>query len=91
MKRKVYIVYEPPTGQSRVPMPIQTVAGFSHAKLVVLTRGDINGDSQGKVYHIWKEGKSNIGYLNDKQEGDPWPGRQSEPSHPEYGQLQSHL
>ncbi|KAK7912241.1 hypothetical protein PG985_014722 [Apiospora marii] len=75
MKRKVYTVYEPPNGQSRVPMPIQTAAGFSHAKLVVLTRGDIDS-GQGKVYHIWKDedGGKSIGYLNDKQEGDKWPG-----------------
>ncbi|KAK6850621.1 hypothetical protein PG987_000255 [Apiospora arundinis] len=61
MNRQVYIVYEPRSDERIVPMVIQAVAGFSHAKLVVLEQGTMSGP--GKVYHIGKERDSSMGQL----------------------------
>ncbi|KAK7976626.1 hypothetical protein PG989_015089 [Apiospora arundinis] len=61
MNRQVYIVYEPRSDESDVPMAIQAVAGFSHAKLVVLEQGTMSGP--GKVYDIGKEPDSSMGQL----------------------------
>ncbi|KAJ6567088.1 hypothetical protein B0H19DRAFT_1067327 [Mycena capillaripes] len=68
--KHIYIVYEPINAHGPVPVVLQKFAGFSHAKLVVLSRGKITDtDSTGKVYDIWKEGKSNIGFGDEDSHG----------------------
>lgn len=76
--KHVYVVYEPIQATSAVPMRIQQIAGFSHAKLVVLSSGQIEGrgrsKGKGKVYDIWKEGKQEIGYGDERNRPLKWDG-----------------
>lgn len=76
--KHVYVVYEPIHYTSAVPLRIQQIAGFSHAKLVVLSSGQIEGHGRskgkGKVYDIWKDGKQEIGFGDNRNRPFKWVG-----------------
>ncbi|KAK4501766.1 hypothetical protein PRZ48_007575 [Zasmidium cellare] len=76
--KTVYVVYEPIHAESSLPMTIQQLVGFSHAKLVVLSSGQIEGQGRskanGKVYDIWKDGKQEIGYGDERGRPIKWNG-----------------
>ncbi|KAF2166393.1 hypothetical protein M409DRAFT_23582 [Zasmidium cellare ATCC 36951] len=76
--KHVYVVYEPIHAESSLPMTIQQLVGFSHAKLVVLSSGQIDGQGRskgkGNVYDIWKDGKQEIGYGDERGRPIKWDG-----------------